>query len=181
MSKINLLPQREPEESGISPAKLGLIIVLEIAIVGASALYACRHFFIQQLEEDIDRIEAQIGAIQADVEAVEKVQRRTADIRKRIDEAEAIRAEGLASGRVMREVRDIIPRDIWLSSLSINPDGGVSLAGDTFSMESVARFALAIEDSPMFGEAHVGSVSLAAEGDYEVYDFNIDCMLEARR
>lgn len=181
MSKINLLPQREPEESGISPAKLGLIIVLEIAIVGASALYAYRHFFIQQLEEDIDRIEAQIGAIQADVEAVEKVQRRTADIRKRIDEAEAIRAEGLASGRVMREVRDIIPRDIWLSSLSINPDGGVSLAGDTFSIESVARFALAIEDSPMFGEAHVGSVSLAAEGDYEVYDFNIDCMLEARR
>lgn len=181
MSKINLLPQREPEESGISPAKLGLIIVLEIAIVGASALYAYRYFFIQQLEEDIDRIEAQIGAIQADVEAVEKVQRRTADIRKLIDEAEAIRAEGLASGRVMREVRDIIPRDIWLSSLSINPDGGVSLAGDTFSIESVARFALAIEDSPMFGEAHVGSVSLAAEGDYEVYDFNIDCMLDARR
>lgn len=181
MSKINLLPQREPEESGISPAKLGLIIVLEIAIVGASALYAYRHFFIQQLEEDIDRIEAQIGAIQTDVEAVEKVQRRTADIRKLIDEAEAIRAEGLASGRVMREVRDIIPRDIWLSSLSINPDGGVSLAGDTFSIESVARFALAIEDSPMFGEAHVGSVSLAAEGDYEVYDFNIDCMLDARR
>jgi len=181
MSKINLLPQREPEESGISPAKLGLIIVLEIAIVGASALYAYRHFFIQQLEEDIDRIEAQIGAIQADVEAVEKVQRRTADIRKLIDEAEAIRAEGLASGRVMREVRDIIPRDIWLSSLSINLDGGVSLAGDTFSIESVARFALAIEDSPMFGEAHVGSVSLAAEGDYEVYDFNIDCMLDARR
>lgn len=181
MSKINLLPQREPEESGISPAKLGLIIVLEIAIVGASALYAYRHFFIQQLEEDIDRIEAQIGAIRADVEAVEKVQRRTADIRKRIDEAEAISAEGLASGRVMREVRDIIPSDIWLSSLSINPDGGVSLAGDTFSMESVARFALAIEDSPMFGEAHVGSVSLAAEGDYEVYDFNIDCMLDARR
>ncbi|MGB4007798.1 MAG: PilN domain-containing protein, partial [Bacillota bacterium] len=138
-------------------------------------------FFIQQLEEDIDRIEAQIGAIRADVEAVEKVQRRTADIRKRIDEAEAISAEGLASGRVMREVRDIIPRDIWLSSLSINLDGGVSLAGDTFSIESVARFALAIEDSPMFGEAHVGSVSLAAEGDYEVYDFNIDCMLEARR
>lgn len=181
MSKINLLPQREPEESGISPAKLGLIIVLEIAIVGASALYAYRHFFIQQLEEDIDRIEAQIGAIRADVEAVEKVQRRTADIRKRIDEAEAISAEGLASGRVMREVRDIIPRDIWLSSLSINLDGGVSLAGDTFSIESVARFALAIEDSPMFGEAHVGSVSLAAEGDYEVYDFNIDCMLDARR
>lgn len=181
MSKINLLPQREPEESGISPAKLGLIIVLEIAIVGASALYAYRHFFIQQLEEDIDRIEAQIGAIQTDVEAVEKVQRRTADIRKLIDEAEAIRAEGLASGCVMREVRDIIPRDIWLSSLSINPDGGVSLAGDTFSIESVARFALAIEDSPMFGEAHVGSVSLAAEGDYEVYDFNIDCMLDARR
>lgn len=181
MSKINLLPQREPEESGISPAKLGLIIVLEIAIVGASALYAYRHFFIQQLEEDIDRIEAQIGAIRADVEAVEKVQRRTADIRKLIDEAEAIRAEGLASGRVMREVRDIIPRDIWLSSLSINLDGGVSLAGDTFSIESVARFALAIEDSPMFGEAHVGSVSLAAEGDYEVYDFNIDCMLDARR
>jgi len=181
MSKINLLPQREPEESGISPAKLGLIIVLEIAIVGASALYAYRYFFIQQLEEDIDRIEAQIGAIQADVEAVEKVQRRTADIRKLIDEAEAIRAEGLASGRVMREVRDIIPRDIWLSSLSINLDGGVSLAGDTFSIESVARFALAIEDSPMFGEAHVGSVSLAAEGDYEVYDFNIDCMLDARR
>lgn len=181
MSKINLLPQREPEESGISPAKLGLIIVLEIAIVGASALYAYRYFFIQQLEEDIDRIEAQIGAIRADVEAVEKVQRRTADIRKRIDEAEAISAEGLASGRVMREVRDIIPRDIWLSSLSINPDGGVSLAGDTFSIESVARFALAIEDSPMFGEAHVGSVSLAAEGDYEVYDFNIDCMLDARR
>lgn len=181
MSKINLLPRREPEKTKISPAKFGLIIILEIAIVGASALYAYRYFSIQQAEEDIRRVEAQIEAIKTDVEAVDRVQKRTAEIRKLIEEAEAIREDGLASGRVMREVRDVIPRDIWLSSLAINPNGGVKLSGDTFSMESVARLALAIEDSPMFGEVHVGSVSLTAQGDYKVYDFNIDCMLEARR
>jgi Tfp pilus assembly protein PilN len=181
MSKINLLPRREPEKPKISLARFALIIILEIAIVGASALYAYRHFSLLQLEEDIDRIEAQIGAIRSDVDAVDRVQKRTAEIRKLIEEAEAIRDEGLASGRVMREVRDVIPRDIWLASLAINPNGGVKLSGDTFSMESVARLALAIEDSPIFGDVRVGSLNLAAQGDYEVYGFNIDCMLEARR
>lgn len=44
MTRINLLPKREPERPKISLAKFGLIILVEIAIVGASALYAYRHF-----------------------------------------------------------------------------------------------------------------------------------------
>jgi Tfp pilus assembly protein PilN len=181
MAKINLLPQKEPDVPRISPVKFGLIIALEVAIVGASALYAFRYFSTKRVEEEVHRVEAQIEAIRPDIEIVDKVRARTADIRKLVDEAEAITEEGLVSGRVMREVRDVIPRDVWLSSLTINANGGVNLVGDTFSMESVARLALAIEDSPMFGEVHVSSVRSAAKGDHEVYGFNIGCMLEARR
>ena len=51
MAKINLLPQKEPDVPRISPVKFGLIIALEVAIVGASALYAFRYFSTKRVEE----------------------------------------------------------------------------------------------------------------------------------
>jgi len=58
MAKINLLPQKEPDVPRISPVKFGLIIALEVAIVGASALYAFRYFSTKRVEEEIHRVES---------------------------------------------------------------------------------------------------------------------------
>ncbi|MEA4882888.1 MAG: PilN domain-containing protein [Clostridia bacterium] len=181
MTKINLLPHREQARPRVTPRKLITIVVLELIVVGASALYAYRHFSIVQMEKEVRQVQAQLASMQQDMDVLTKVQMRSKEIQILIDEARAIKSEGIASGRVLREVRRILPQDVWLSSLSAAPERIIAVDAAAFSLESVARAALAMEASPLFSGVRVGSMKLSMAGDARVYAFDVECAVEPGR
>ena len=179
MPRINLLPEREARKAPVSPKRLVFIIIVEVAVVAALTVYLSQLFTIRQMEKELAQVRAQIAAMQQDLDILNQVQARTKDIRALADEIRSIQAENRAPAPVLRELRSVVPQDVWLESFAADPKGSISLGGATFSMESAARLSLQLERSPVFADVKLSSVTLGSRGESQVYTFNIGCALDA--
>ena len=178
MPRINLLPEREARKAPVSPKRLFFIIVVEVAVVAALTVYLSQLFTIRQMEKELAQVRAQIAVMQQDLDILNQVQARTKDIRALADEIRSIQAENRAPAPVLRELRSVVPQDVWLESFAADPKGSISLGGATFSMESAARLSLQLERSPVFADVKLSSVALGSRGESQVYTFSIGCALE---
>jgi Tfp pilus assembly protein PilN len=158
-----------------------MIILIEVVVVSAAAFYAYRHFEIRQMDKQIAQIKAQIAGMQQDLDLLSKVEARNGEIQSLIAEARAIESEDLSPGRILREIRGVLPQDTWLSGLKVDPTGQISLDGSTFALESVARTALILEDSHLFEKVRVSSMRLRQVNDTSVYDFSMQMGLQPGR
>jgi Tfp pilus assembly protein PilN len=64
----------------------------------------------------------------------------------------------MAWDRVLREFSLVLPDDVWITSLTLN-DGGLNIAGDTYSHDSVARLLSRLAMIPELSEVALGSSS----------------------
>lgn len=179
MPKINLLPEREAKQAPVSPKRLIAIVVVEVVLVAVLTVYLGRLFTIRQMEAELAQVKAQLAAMQQDLDVLNQLQTRTKEARALTDEIRSIQAENRAPAPVLRELRSVVPQDVWLESFSADPKGAISLGGSTFSMESAARLSLQLERSPVFADVKLGSVTLGSRGESQVYAFSIGCALEA--
>jgi len=178
MPRINLLPEREAKKAPVSPKRLIFIIIVEIAVVAALTVYLSQLFTMRQMEAELAQVKAQLAAMQQDLDVLGQVQTRTKEIRALADEIRSIQAENRAPAPVLRELRTVVPQDVWLESFSADPKGAIDIGGATFSMESAARLSLQLERSPVFADVRLGSVTLGSRGESQVYSFSIGCALE---
>jgi Tfp pilus assembly protein PilN len=54
----------------------------------------------------------------------------------------------VAWDRILREFSLVLPDDVWIASLALSPDSGLSISGTTYSHESVARLLTRLELIP---------------------------------
>jgi len=179
MPRINLLPEREARKAPVSPKRLFFIVVVEVIVVAALTVYLSQLFTVRQMDKELAQVKAQLAAMQQDLDILNQVQARTRDIRALEDEIRSIQAENRAPAPVLRELRSVVPQDVWLESFAADPKGSISLGGATFSMESAARLSLQLERSPVFADVKLSSVTLGSRGESQVYTFNIGCALDA--
>ena len=121
MPRINLLPEREAKKAPVSPKRLIFIIIVEIAIVAALTVYLSQLFTMRQMEAELAQVKAQLAAMQQDLDVLGQVQTRTREIRALADEIRSIQAENRAPAPVLRELRTVVPQDVWLESFSADP------------------------------------------------------------
>jgi Tfp pilus assembly protein PilN len=178
MPRINLLPERQAKKAPVSPKRLVFIVVVEVVVVAALAVGLSQLFTMRQMERELAQVGAQLATMQQDLDVLNRVQTRAKEMDALADEIRSIQAENCAPAPVLRELRNIIPQDVWLESFSTDPKGAISIGGATFSMESAARLSLQLERSPVFVDVKLGSVSLGSRGESQVYTFSIGCALE---
>jgi Tfp pilus assembly protein PilN len=126
------------------------------------------------LQEQQKRVEAeavtQIPVIQAGIESL-KAQTEITDAAMK-----SVRWGDHA--KLMEEVRSIIPKDVWLTSLSWSGNSvsfsGYGLSPDA-TWESVFRFRRALWAAPYFDPVDLNSISDAQIGGYPVARFQIQC------
>lgn len=179
MPRINLLPEREAKKKPVSPKRLIFIVLVEVVVVAVIAFFLNQLFTMRRMEQELAQVKAQLAAMQQDLDVLNRVQSRTKEMGALADEIRSIQAENRAPAPVLRELRNVIPRDVWLESFSADPKGAISISGATFSMESAARLSLQLERSPLFADVKLDSVALGTRGQSQVYTFNIGCALGA--
>lgn len=78
MPKINLLPEKRKaaRKRGVS-GTLVAIVLLELLLVMASAVYSHRHFTIISLQAETAQVKQQVASLKPDLDMIDSVQVRT--------------------------------------------------------------------------------------------------------
>jgi len=82
---------------------------------------------------------------------------------------------------VLPELSNIIPKNIWLSTLSWQEKSDVVLVGQSLSYDSVFRFMDTLSDSPYFTYPELTFVRRSQIGEASFMQFEIRCSLKSQK
>ena len=104
----------------------------------------------------------------------------------RVNALAAVLAQRVAFDRILREVSQVVPSDVWLQSLTATaptaPAAGVvasttptgfTLSGDTYSQDAVARFLARLEVVPDLTDVTLNTSTSAKLANRNVVQFTI--------
>jgi Tfp pilus assembly protein PilN len=155
MRAVNLLPGQDSGESKAPPvpiiaACLGSVLVvavLAMMFLSASSQVAHQRTALQRLQAEYAAIPAPPAPSPVVAELPQQRQNRTTALA-------TVLGQRVAWDRLLREVSQVVPSDVWLTTLnaqapsttaasrgtSITPVQGFTVDGCTYSQDSVARF-----------------------------------------
>lgn len=182
-NNINLLPPRPKIRQSLGPLALALIIISVTIVACLAGFYSFRRQTIINTELRTKEIKDTIALIKTDVDALAKVEARTLEIGKLLDEVVALEEPHLSPAMVLAELKSKVPSDVWLTSAGVTGTEAVTIKGVTYSYQSVARALFSLESSGALKDMKVGTVSRTEdiESDAVYDDFVIVGNLERRR
>jgi Tfp pilus assembly protein PilN len=176
MIKINLLPRERIRRAPAAPRVLivaGVLLALAAATVATVSLNAR----IGRLQRDLAEVNADIERLRPVVAEVEALQRRIAEARQKerlLQELEALRVPW---DQILVELREIVPRDVWLIRVEARTDGNLTFNGFGFSYEALARFMVSLDRSDMFDGAELNIAQKQVQGGRETVNFSVSAKL----
>src|SRR3989441_9525526 len=107
----------------------------------------------------------------------DSAQRDTIGVRRKEQLLRQIQAMRIPWERVMNELRKILPTDVWLIHIEAKGDGTLTFNGFGLSYESVARFMVNLNGSPVFQNADVVIAQKQHIGKLAVINFSVTAQL----
>lgn len=132
---LPLRPRRLSRAQGITLAVAGVAAALIVAAVLIPGMREQQH---------LARINAEIGRLDPDVKAVERVQRELERKRKLLGTITGIETSAIRPLPVLRDLTDLLPSDAWLTTLSLDAKG-VELTGQAAAASALIPL---LENSP---------------------------------
>ena len=180
MIRINLLP-REREGAPVAvPLRLGGLVVL-LLLVAVAAVTLWLNDRNKTVEEQIAAIEAEITDLEPKVARVEELKRliEAAELKEQM--LKRLEAARIPWDEVLLELRGVIPRDVWLTSVSLGGDGNLVFNGFGLSYTAVARFMVNLESSRMFEGTDLTVSQKQVIGARETINFSVTSRLTSKR
>jgi type IV pilus assembly protein PilN len=175
---VNLLPVEERvKESQLSvaprfkillPVILGAAILLPLA--GISVMQRAK---IQGLKEDIARAQVEKARLSREIQAVEDLVQRQAELRQRLRTLRDLVRQRATMVQVVDELARQIPPNLWLTEFSTQSPGSYSLEGSTFSNLVVADLMGRLERSDLFYDVDLSETKRNLIGSEPVIEFAI--------
>ena len=149
MIRINLLPSERVRAPAPAPLRIGgvLIALLLAAVVVATLFLNARN---QAVRDEIAAINAEITELEPKVARVEELKRLIEVAERKEQMLKRLEAARIPWDQVLLELRVVIPRNVWLTSISAAQDGNLVFNGFGLSYTDVARFMVNLESSRMF-------------------------------
>jgi hypothetical protein len=154
--------QRAVAEKGRETLKAAVLVLLLLLAIGGgllSRVYFKDVFLRQNLREKYADQKKEVGVLESMIT-------KTAIVRDYLK----VRSLPLEA---IRELYTIIPEEIYLSSVSIDDGGAVSIQGVSASMSRVFSVVTALEDSPLFENVKTKSTTAKKEAGKDVAAFEI--------
>lgn len=187
MRAVNLLPRDEPTRS--FEAKRGIVflggggsalvtVVLATLILGAGGA-------AKQERQSLDLINAELAAVPKPDPGQNPPQDDTALVTEktaRISALSAVLAGRIAWDEILRQISQVLPEDVWLSTLvtassAEQPAGGgtptLTLNGSTYSQDGVARFLSRISILPALDNVQLQTSSSSPDATTSIVQFVI--------
>jgi Tfp pilus assembly protein PilN len=180
--KVDLLPT-EKKSFGIDPA----MIVMFLLIIGAAAgmlLYSqSLKSKIEAEEARIEEINQEIKQIETKLPRVEEMKNRIVSLKREIKMIKSLVHDPLRYANLLQEVAILLPENVFLSSLSIDPrsrqvkiSGSAAEVAGRLPLATIAQLMRNFNDSAYFRSS---TLSGATEGsippnDTRAFTFNLD-------
>lgn len=167
---INLVPKeikmkRKVRQGGREAIGLGILILT--AFLMLSIFLVTKIYLKKELIKRLDKLnEASFERSRI----LEKMSTKTRALRDLLGS----RGKGLY---VFEKINSLIGDDIYLTSLSYDKEGNVKFTGTAISMSRVFAFVTELEESNYFKDVKASETKSRREGQKEVADFQIECVI----
>jgi len=170
-TRIYLVPEeikvrRNIEEKGKEIVKTGVLIM---AIVVFALMIFLTNIYIKTIY--LGKISSRYSAIWEEAQNLEKKFVKIKMVRRHLKN----RGQAL---QVLSELYQITPQEIYFYHVSMEGDGKISLKGIADVYSSVYNFVAFLEDSKVFRNVSSKYAGTRREGDKDIVDFEINCILE---
>jgi type IV pilus assembly protein PilN len=179
MIKVNLIPLKRKKKAKPIPAFIivGVIVTLVVGIVMAYLIF----FFNSRLaakKVQYTANEKMISELKEKIKAVENFEQLNRTIQQRNEIIEQLSKNKSVPVKVLDEVSNLIPKGIWLESMTIL-GANISLNGYGFTNPDIVEFVDNVKNSKMFAEVYLQeSVSTELE-KIPVYKFRLTFTIKA--
>ncbi len=171
MIRINLLP-RAPRRriAGRPLLEIGIpLVVLVVLVVWFTVL----NRQVVQIRQDIKTTEDQITQLQPEIERVEQLKKQIEDARKKEELLAQLLATQLPASSILTNVRVLIPKDVWLTSLTVPDTRSFTMEGFALSYVAVARLLDNMETAGIFEGMDLSTAERDRIGSTEVIKYGI--------
>lgn len=179
--KVDLLPT-EKKQFGIDPA----MIVMFMLIIGAAvAMLLYSNSLTSKIDaqkQEIEEINQQIKQIETQLPLIEETKNRIASLKREIKMIKSLVHDPLRYANLLQEVAILLPENVWLRDLSINPNANtVSFSGEAAELlgqrkplATIADLMRNFNDSEYFTNSTLSSTAeTAGEGEPSVFSFSL--------
>lgn len=148
MIRINLLPKAPPRRiSGRPLFEIGIpLVVLAVLVIWWLGLSAR----VEGLKREIQATDRAISELQPQVERVEELKRQIEAAKKKEDLLAQLLATQMPASSILTNLRVLIPKDVWITTLSIPDTSSFTLEGFAMSYAAVARLLENLESARLF-------------------------------
>lgn len=171
MIRINLLP-RAPRRriSGRPLLEIGIPLVVFAVLV---VWYLALSTQIANINTAIRDTDAKIVQLQPQVERVEELKKRIEEAKRKEELLAQLLATQLPASSILANIRVLIPRDVWLSTLSVPDTRSFTLEGFAMSYVAVARLMDNLESARLFEALDLSNAEREKIGSVEVVKYQV--------
>ncbi|MFN7941713.1 MAG: PilN domain-containing protein [Thermoanaerobaculia bacterium] len=186
MIKINLLAEgkrpvvarRAKAPSGGGGRDLGNFMLVAVALVGVLAAgiwWFVVNSRLTRVQNDVVTAQKQVEELQQVIKEVEDYKAKKAELERKIDVINGLKANQRGPVRIMDEVSRALPELLWLTRTDVIGNT-ISIQGSAYNMSAVASFMDNLDKVEQFSEPILTDAVQRAAGSLrtQVYDFKIN-------
>ena len=150
--------------------EFGLPLAVLVAVVVWSLLLVSQRSGIQA---DVDAANRKVEELRPTVARVLELDRQIATMRERENIVAALKKQQLPAAAVLNEVRLLIPKEVWVVTLSVPDTASLSLEGLALNYYAVARLMDNLAAGQLLNKVDLSVVQTEKIGPTEVVRFQV--------
>lgn len=171
MIRINLLPKAPARRiSGRPLFEIGIPLVVLAIVVG---WYLFLSGQVKDLKGEIQATDRLIAELQPQVERVEELKRQIEAAKEKEQLLAQLLATQMPASSILTNLRVLIPKDVWIVSLSVPNTGSFSLDGSAMSYVAVARLLENLETARLFEGLDLSVAERERVGSTDVVKYTV--------
>jgi Tfp pilus assembly protein PilN len=155
-----------------------IAVLLVAAAVVATLLLNARNAAVR---DEIAAINAEITELEPKVARVEELKRLIDVAERKEGMLKRLEAARIPWDQVLLELRVVMPRNVWLTSITAAQDGNLVFNGIGLSYTAVAQFMVALESSQMFEGTDFTAGQKQMIGTRPVINFSVTSRMTSKR
>jgi Tfp pilus assembly protein PilN len=174
--RINLLPRVTRRRlPGRQFLEIGFpLVVLAVVVVAAIYLFSRN----AGVDRDLADTNKQIAGLQPAVARVLELDKQIAVMRDKEKVIATLLGQQLPASSILNEFRLLIPKDVWVTSLSVPDPASLNVEGLALDYHAVAQFMDNLKTGQLFRLVDLSVVQLDRIGQKEVVKFQITAHIE---
>jgi type IV pilus assembly protein PilN len=176
MIKVNLLPFKRKKKQKPLPGFLIATVILTFIVCIIMAYLA--FFFSTKLSEKKNRFavnERKIAELKEQIKAVDEFEQRNKMFKDRNDVIEQLGKNKSVPVRILSEIASLIPKGIWLQTMSVTGTNSISMDGYGFTNSEIVAYVENLKASPLFTEVYLQESKSMEMEKISVYMFKLTC------